>query len=114
MERIIQNILISAAVLIASILLFFGIKKFRIKQSRQYGIFIATLLIVLNLAEFDSFCYSAENTDSAAEPVTQESNQSKRIRELNQFQEWKDFKAFWIVLNRFVPGGNGIKNLSEL
>lgn len=107
MERIIQNILISVAVLAASILLFFGIKKFRIKQGGQYGFFITTLLIALSLAEFNSFCYSSENSDSnsTAEQITQEvkSNQSNRVSELNQFQEWKDFKAFWKKLDRIKP-----------
>lgn len=91
-----KHLIIYSAIIIGSVLLFFGIRDIKLKNIKKGGLFWATLLSVLF---FSSCATSQENTNDMNFTI----EQSKRIQKLNETIEWQEFKAFWQSLDAESP-----------
>jgi len=96
MELLYKNIIIFVAIIIGSILLFFGITELNIKNGRKGGLFLLTLLLVMTFSN----CVNSQTFTPNKTSIIQ---QSDRIIELNKSLEWQYFKAFWQSLDNVIP-----------
>ena len=96
MELLYKNIIIFVAIIIGSVLLFFGIRDLSLKKNKKVGLFLLTILSVLVFSTCSNSQEVSYNNTSIVE-------QSNRIIKLNKTLEWQHFKAFWHELDDEVP-----------
>ncbi len=104
MEPRYKYIILALAILIACLIFISGIRKLSVIPLKKKSYFVTSLLLVLALFGCN-FNISGGN-DLNKDPMDNIINKgdSKRIKELNKTQEWKEFKAFWKDLDNVKPG----------
>jgi len=97
-----ENIIVTLAIIAGCLLFFLRIKKVSISYKKSGNLFVATLLVVLNMLNYSACADSAKTSKE----VAADENKNKkidRITVLNATKEWKNFKAFWKKLDYLPP-----------
>jgi hypothetical protein len=104
MENKYKFILIATAGLLAVLIYYLGLRKYTLSRFKKKNFFTTSLLIALALIGFDSTGPVENNANNVQPDKMIHTNDSTRIKALNNTPEWKEFKSFWKDLDNIQPG----------
>jgi hypothetical protein len=90
--------------LLAVLIFYMGLRKYTLSRFKKKNVFTTSLLIALALIGYNFKCPDETHTDTSQTDKMINTNDSSRIKALNNTPEWKEFKLFWKDLDNIQPG----------